>query len=383
MAGEIYNNEVRRDKLPVIIITGYPGAGKTTLGKRLSERFCIPFIGKDEIKEILFDSLGWSDTEWSMKLGSASYDLMFYFAKKIIESNKPFILETYFSKISEKEINNLEKESNICPIQIVCSASPEIIIARVKNRVETGERHPGHVDHTRYDELIDKVKEKYEPLDISGSSMIVDTSNFDKIDYDKIYNFITDHLYEKMNMKNNLLEETIGFVDKSFGKKKLHYVRTLYWLLQLRPDADLAFQVAAYAHDVERAFKKAVGRKRLIYKTKDDLIKHEKDSGSIMYDFLLKEGASESFASRVNELISLHEEGGNEDQNLLRDCDSISYLEANAPKNLEWLGEVPEAEMREKFNWMYSRIGSEGAKKIAKPFFDKAMRLLEDKINKS
>jgi predicted ABC-type ATPase len=377
---DIYNNEIRQDKLPVVIITGYPGAGKTTLGKRLSERFCIPFISKDEIKEIMFDSLGWDNREWSIKLGSASYDLMFYFAKKVIESNKPFILETFFSKISEKEITNLEREFNIYPIQIICSTSPDVILNRVKDRVQNGERHPGHVDHTRYDELADKVKEEYRPLDIGGSMMTIDTSDFCRIKYDEIYNFVTNNLYGKPNMRDDLLEKSIGFTDRSFGKKKQHFVKTLHWLLQLKPNADMAFQVAAYTHDVERAFKKANGRKRLIYKTKDDLIRHEKDSGSIMYDFLIKEGATKSFASRVNELISSHEEGGSADQSLLRDCDSISYLEINAPRNLEWLGEVPESEMREKFDWMYKRIGSARAKKIAKPFYNKAVAMLEEKI---
>jgi predicted ABC-type ATPase len=380
---DIYNNEVQQDRLPVIIITGYPGAGKTTLGKSLSERFDMPFVSKDEIKEILFDSLGWKDREWSMKLGATSYELMFYFAKKIVETNKPFILETYFSQMSEKEIANLKNEFNIRPIQIVCSASSGIIFDRVKNRVDSGQRHPGHVDDMRYDELAEKTKKEYEPLRIGGSLMIVDTSDFDKINYDEIYEFISENLNEASSIKNSLLERTINFVDRAFGKKKLHYVRTLYWLLQLKPDADLAFQVAAYGHDVERAFKKISGRKRLIYQAKDDLVKHQKDSGAKMYDFLIKEGATEQFASRVNNLISKHEEGGDADQNLLRDCDSISYLENNAPRNLEWLGEVPEAEIRQKFNWMYDRIGSKEAKKIAEPFYRNAVALLNEKLKNS
>lgn len=372
----------RTEKLPVIIITGYPGTGKTTLGKKISEKFGMPFISKDEIKEILFDSLGWSDVEWSIKLGAASYDLMFYFAKKIIGLGKPFILETFFSEISEKEIIILEKKFNIYPIQVVCTAPAETIISRVQNRVDLGQRHPGHVDQTREEELKIKVSKEYQPLNIGGLLIEIDTTNFDKIDYDQLYHNISDTIDKIIISKNNLLEKTIDFVDKSFGQKKQHYVRTLHWLLQLKPDADLAFQIAAYAHDVERAFKTAKGRKRLIYKTKAELIKHQKDSGMIMYDYLIKSDAGEAMANRVKELISKHEEGGTDDQNILRDCDSISYLEMNAPRNLEWLGEVPESEMREKFDWMYNRIGSKKAKEIAKPFYEKAVSMLEEKVSK-
>ncbi|MGD2166160.1 MAG: AAA family ATPase, partial [Anaerolineae bacterium] len=34
----------------VVIVTGPPGAGKTTLGRRLSEELRLPFIGKDDVR---------------------------------------------------------------------------------------------------------------------------------------------------------------------------------------------------------------------------------------------------------------------------------------------------------------------------------------------
>lgn len=181
-------------KIPLIIITGYPGVGKTTLGKHLAEKYSLPFIGKDEIKETLFDSLGWKDRDWSVKLGAASYDLLFYFVEQILKVAKPFIIETWFSKISEKEINILKEKYDFEPIQIVCHADPKVIINRVKNRVDSGERHPGHVDHTRYDELKTRVQSKYQPLDIGGKCMEVDMTNFKKIDYRTIYKSIEKEL---------------------------------------------------------------------------------------------------------------------------------------------------------------------------------------------
>lgn len=50
-------------KISLIIITGLPGTGKTTLGRKLAEEFRLPFISKDDIKEFLFDNLGWKDRE--------------------------------------------------------------------------------------------------------------------------------------------------------------------------------------------------------------------------------------------------------------------------------------------------------------------------------
>lgn len=174
------------------------------------------------------------------------------------------------------------------------------------------------------------------------------------------------------------LKLTGKFVDESFGKRKPHYERTVFWIKQLDSDVDLALQVAAYGHDVERAFNKNENKKKyLIYDNPRDLTKHQEDSGQVMYEFLIRQGVEKKFAKKVKEAISRHEVGGTEDQNLLKDADSISYLDVNAPKHVEWLGEIPYSEIKEKFDWMFARITSDKAKRIAKPFYEKALKTLE------
>ncbi len=179
----------------------------------------------------------------------------------------------------------------------------------------------------------------------------------------------------------SILAKTIEFVDGAFGKKKPHYERTLHWLLVLRPKADLTLQIAAYSHDVERAFKTTKGdRMRLIYERPEQLTEHQEKSASIMYDFLTQEGMAKEFANLVSEIISKHEIGGSDDQNLLKDADSLSYLEVNAPRHVGHLGEVPEAEMRKKFDWMYKRISSTKAKELATPLYSRDVNLLDDAL---
>jgi predicted kinase len=53
----------------LIVITGLPGTGKTTLGRKLAEELALPFISKDDIKELLFDGLGWEDRAKLKKWG--------------------------------------------------------------------------------------------------------------------------------------------------------------------------------------------------------------------------------------------------------------------------------------------------------------------------
>ena len=66
----------------VIVVTGLPGAGKSTLAHELARRYRVPLLGKDFIKEPLLDVLGAVDAAHSRKLSDAS------FAKAVSEIGK-------------------------------------------------------------------------------------------------------------------------------------------------------------------------------------------------------------------------------------------------------------------------------------------------------
>lgn len=180
-------------------------------------------------------------------------------------------------------------------------------------------------------------------------------------------------------MSNDYVEKTKSFVDTAFGLKKDHFERTLFWLMELEPESDIALKVAAYSHDMERAFRPKNSKRFLIYEDKNDLTGHQKESAAIMHDFLIDNGADNTLAERVRHLIEKHEEGGDQDQNILKDADSISYLETNAPKHIEEMksGIFAPPQVKEKFNYMFNRITSPKAKEIARPMYDKVINLLE------
>lgn len=84
----------------LIIVLGPPCAGKTTLARRIAQEFQLPLIAKDDIKESLFDSLGWRDREWSKKLGRATFakaDYANLFSKIATACSAQFPLAPYAS----------------------------------------------------------------------------------------------------------------------------------------------------------------------------------------------------------------------------------------------------------------------------------------------
>jgi predicted kinase len=57
----------------VVVATGIPASGKTTLATALSAQLEWPLISKDVVKEALFDALGTGDLQWSQRLGRAGH----------------------------------------------------------------------------------------------------------------------------------------------------------------------------------------------------------------------------------------------------------------------------------------------------------------------
>lgn len=134
----------------IILIQEPPGSGKSQIGTYLSALLSIPFYSKDEVKEILFDSLGTSDTEWSKKLAVCANQILFEQIRKTIFSSKDLIVETNISLTSDIEtvtkiFNNRSAELT----EIYITARKEVLLDRVKKRWNSGSRHHGHADNDR------------------------------------------------------------------------------------------------------------------------------------------------------------------------------------------------------------------------------------------
>ncbi|MFA5106958.1 MAG: ATP-binding protein [Patescibacteria group bacterium] len=183
----------------LIIISGKPGTGKTTLGKKIAKEFHLPFISKDAIKESLFDDLGWSDRAWSRKLGVATYSLLYYFIESLLSAGVSFIAESNFKpELANETFQALKKKHGFKLLQIMCETKGEVLFERFKARTESGERHPGHVDHLNLDEFKEMLlKGGHEPLDIGGQVYRLDTTDFNSIDYKKLFSAIKSALIRK------------------------------------------------------------------------------------------------------------------------------------------------------------------------------------------
>jgi predicted kinase len=176
----------------LIIISGLPCTGKTTLAKKIASRFKLPLVTKDGIKELLFDTLGWKDRAWSKQLSSASYSLLFYFMQAQLAAARSLIVEANFHP--DVHTDKFLALKGICEfeaIQIQCVADGEVLYERYRQRGDSGRRHPGHVDSETYEEFKPILLQgRLKPIPVGGEYLEVDTTDFASVDYNHLYEAI-------------------------------------------------------------------------------------------------------------------------------------------------------------------------------------------------
>jgi predicted kinase len=175
----------------LIIVTGRPAAGKSTLARWLAAELQLPLVSKDAIREVLFDRLGWKDRPWAQLLGRASIDLMFYFAEAQLSTGHSLILDNAFAPaLSTERFQALKSRFGARSIQIVCDSDPATPARRFSERAQAGNRHPGHGDQAVIDNLKVQLEHGDLPeqpflhvMDLGDEVIKIDTTDFNQINY--------------------------------------------------------------------------------------------------------------------------------------------------------------------------------------------------------
>ncbi len=161
-----------------------------------------------------------------------------------------------------------------------------------------------------------------------------------------------------------------------------HAENTLEWLLRLDPKADQALQIAALAHDIDRAVETQKVR-RADYDDYDAFkAAHARNGAKILRAILDECGAAKSMVDEACRLVTFHETGHDARADLLKDADAISYFAVNMPLYYEREGWE---ETKRRCIWGYRRLSAR-MKKIAKDitYEDETLtRLLKEAIQEA
>jgi predicted kinase len=160
----------------LLVVSGPPASGKTSIAAGLAERLHVPFISKDTFKERLYEVLG-SGVDLEERIERAALALLYSVAAAQLEAGVSVVAESNFDRRSDLgPLRKLRAEHGARLVQVHCSRSKERLLERFVGRIEDGDRHPGHGDDPRD---VHEVERKlnagiWEPLDLEGELLRVD-----------------------------------------------------------------------------------------------------------------------------------------------------------------------------------------------------------------
>ena len=159
-------------RLPLlVVVTGMPSSGKTTVAENLARRVHLPLIAKDDIKEKLYERLGAGDSAWSGRLGDAAYGLIFALGSRALSAGAAVIVEANFFVGQADDFARLPPHRTL---QIHCHAPLDVLLDRYASR----ERHPGHHDAEKIHDLPARYASgEHRPLALGGELVELDTTH--------------------------------------------------------------------------------------------------------------------------------------------------------------------------------------------------------------
>ena len=170
----------------IVVVSGAPGAGKTTLAYPLAAALGLPIFAKDTIKETLYDSLGGdlgdavdgrASLPVSRRVGAAAMDLLWQLARDaptcVLEANFRFP-----DQFARPILRDLTRDGRL--VEVHCSCPPDEAARRYNTRGQSLERHRVHT----WTALPAEVRDEYDgPI---GIGPVIEVETTQPIDVDQL-----------------------------------------------------------------------------------------------------------------------------------------------------------------------------------------------------
>ena len=134
----------------LIILAGMPATGKSTVAASLSAAFGYPILEKDNIKEGLFDTLGFENYAQKRKLDHAANEALLRVLNAMMKADNSVIVDNNFDTASAEKLCALIETYHPTCATIFLNGDPQTLYERYVERDNLHKRHRGHALQDHY-----------------------------------------------------------------------------------------------------------------------------------------------------------------------------------------------------------------------------------------
>jgi len=232
--------------MKIIILTGMPASGKSTIAKKLSDAFGMPILEKDALKEELFDTIGFECYAEKRKLDIAANAVLLNVVETMLSKNVPMIIDNNFDTDSQVRLKDILERYKCTAITLFLGGETDAFYKRYVARDNAHMRHLGHVlqehypphdgDSLDYEMTKEEFSEKFEKrgmnqFDCPGYRINVDATKPALVDVDALIEKVDILLNCKSDIPPFQMHENIYFVGAR--KVSVHIIKTEVGLVMI------------------------------------------------------------------------------------------------------------------------------------------------------
>jgi predicted kinase len=177
----------------LIIITGFLATLKSTVARKLSKDLNILTINKDDLKEMLGDTIGFTNRQENLKLSEASFAFIKMISEKEISLGHDLIIESNFKNKELDELKSLLDKLDCKVLTLFHQGDVDVLHERYLKRNPS--RHEVHkaTGLIAYDDFKKYISD-YRKENYIGQLKIVVTTVFKEEDYQDLLSYVKDFI---------------------------------------------------------------------------------------------------------------------------------------------------------------------------------------------